>query len=149
MNIETILVPFDFSASAVNAFETAVDLAKQNDARLVLFHAFLLNDRVYPYNTFLTAQVIAEAKERAESRLAEWKGKAEEAGVPTESRFSSAEAPDAIVATAQEVDADLIVMGTRGLSGLRHLLLGSVTERTLTHAPCPVLVVREKPTPQA
>jgi nucleotide-binding universal stress UspA family protein len=48
----------------------------------------------------------------------------------------------AILDTAEEVDADLIVMGTRGLSGLKHVLLGSVAERTIRTAPCPVLTVR-------
>jgi nucleotide-binding universal stress UspA family protein len=48
----------------------------------------------------------------------------------------------AINETAEEVGADLIVMGTRGRSGLAHVLLGSVAERTLRRAPCPVVTVR-------
>jgi len=52
------------------------------------------------------------------------------------------EAPsEAIVMTAKEIGADLIVMGTRGLSGFKHVLLGSVAERTVRLAPCPVMTV--------
>ena len=51
---------------------------------------------------------------------------------------------DAIVETAKKTKADLIVMGTRGLTGLRHVLLGSVAERTLRLAPCPVLTVKDE-----
>jgi nucleotide-binding universal stress UspA family protein len=47
------------------------------------------------------------------------------------------------VELAEKLPADLIVMGTRGLSGLKHVLLGSVAERTIRHAPCPVLTVKQ------
>ncbi len=147
MEFETIVVAFDFSAAAVRAVEAGIGLAKRDGAHLVIVHAFLLNDRIYPYNTFLTTRIVAEAKARAKERLAEWLQHAEKEGVSAETRLSSAEAPDAIVGIAEEVGADLIVMGTRGLSGWRHLLLGSVTERALTQAPCPVLVVHATDAP--
>jgi nucleotide-binding universal stress UspA family protein len=51
---------------------------------------------------------------------------------------------DAILDVAREIDADLIVMGTRGLTGLKHVLLGSVAERTLRLAPCSVLTVKSE-----
>ena len=49
---------------------------------------------------------------------------------------------EAISSAAQELGADLIVMGTRGLTGLKHVMLGSVAERTIRIAPCPVLTVK-------
>jgi nucleotide-binding universal stress UspA family protein len=52
-------------------------------------------------------------------------------------------AASAIVGQAEELRVDLIVMGTRGHTGLKHVLLGSVAERTLRHAPCSVLTVKE------
>ena len=72
----------------------------------------------------------------------EWRAKAMlegiEVGVSLSSRFPSLE----ISETAAEIGADLIVMGTRGLSGIKHVLLGSVAERTLRLAPCPVLTLK-------
>ena len=50
----------------------------------------------------------------------------------------------AITQTAEEIGADVIVMGTRGLAGLKHVLLGSVAERTIRTAPCPVITIKEE-----
>lgn len=142
MKLDTILVPFDFSAHGVRAFKEGVELALQNGAHLVLLHAFVLNDRVYPYNLFLTEQVIEEARQAVAKSLDEWRERAEAAGVDVEVRLSPAEPTEAIGAVAEELGAGLIVMGSRGLTGLKHLLLGSVAEHTIATAPCPVLVVR-------
>jgi len=146
LKIKTILVAFDFSACASHAFEKAVELAHMNDANLVILHAFELNDRLYPYNAFLTERILAEGRKAAKARLEAWRSEAVDGGVAIEIRLSSEEASEAIVGTAQDVEADLIVMGTRGLTGIRHVLVGSVTERTLAKAPCPVVVVRQRET---
>ena len=83
-----------------------------------------------------------DVREAAERRTDEWRTKVMREGIEVEvslsSRFPSLE----ISETASEVGADLIVMGTRGLSGIKHVLLGSVAERTLRLAPCPVLTVK-------
>jgi nucleotide-binding universal stress UspA family protein len=68
--------------------------------------------------------------------------KVREAGVEAEGEVREGLPSDAIVAAAQQWGADLIVMGTRGHTGLEHVLLGSVAERTLHKAPCPVMTVR-------
>ena len=61
------------------------------------------------------------------------------------SHLSEVPAASAIVDMAEELEADLIIMGTRGHTGLKHVLLGSVAERTLRHAPCSVLTVKVSP----
>jgi nucleotide-binding universal stress UspA family protein len=63
-------------------------------------------------------------------------------GVQTEEHLSPLFPPEGIAESAAEVGADLIVMGTRGLTGFKHVLLGSVAERTVRTAPCPVLTVK-------
>jgi nucleotide-binding universal stress UspA family protein len=68
------------------------------------------------------------------------------AGVLAETHLVEFAAWEAIVETAKQIKADLIVMGTRGLTGLKHALLGSVAERTLRFAPCPVLTVKDEST---
>jgi nucleotide-binding universal stress UspA family protein len=64
-------------------------------------------------------------------------------GVKASSHLSEVPAASAIVGQAEELGVDLIIMGTRGHTGLKHVLLGSVAERTLRHAPCSVLTVKE------
>ena len=78
----------------------------------------------------------------AARRLEEWREKAAADGVEAEARLSANLPSMGITDAATEEKADLIVMGTRGLSGIKHVLLGSVAERTLRTAPCPVLTVK-------
>ena len=85
-----------------------------------------------------------EFREAAESKLNEWTEKAAASGVEVESILTSRFPSEAIAATAKEGGADLIVMGTRGLTGLAHIVLGSVAERTIRIAPCPVLTVKDE-----
>jgi nucleotide-binding universal stress UspA family protein len=63
-------------------------------------------------------------------------------GVTATSQLSEFPAASAVLDLAERLGADLIVMGTRGRTGLKHVLLGSVAERTLRHAPCSVLTVK-------
>ncbi len=65
------------------------------------------------------------------------------AGIAVETHLTEGANAHAIVETAKKVNADLIVMGTRGLSGLKHVMLGSVAERTIRISPCPVLTVKD------
>jgi len=63
-------------------------------------------------------------------------------GVDIEVKLVAGDAPDRIAKEAKDYDADLIVMGTHGRKGMAHLIMGSVAERTLRIAPCPVLTIR-------
>ena len=64
-------------------------------------------------------------------------------GIEAETHLSEMPPAQAIAQTAEKIQADLIIMGTRGLSGLKHVLLGSVAERTIRMAPCPVMTVKD------
>ncbi len=79
---------------------------------------------------------------RAISGLDVMIGDAEEAGAPAEIHLVDESPVAAILQLAEELHADLIVMGTRGLTGAKHVLLGSIAERTIRLAPCPVLSVK-------
>ncbi len=141
--IEKILVPVDFSEHSARALEMAIDLAKAFGAELQLLHCYQAQPlSISPYGIVLPEGFDRDVREAAERRVEEWRGKVMlegiEVGVRLSSRFPSLE----ISETASEVGADLIVMGTRGLSGIKHVLLGSVAERTLRLAPCPVLTVK-------
>ena len=145
MNVSTILVPTDFSADADKALSTATELAKLFGARIVIIHAYQVNIPVVspiaggyalPQGFYedLRSQAIAQVEKLAQQAASEG---IEVTGIALQER-----AAVAIAAHAESLPADLIVMGTRGLTGLKHVLLGSVAERVVREAPCPVLTVK-------
>jgi nucleotide-binding universal stress UspA family protein len=141
--IEKILVPVDFSEHSARALEMAIDLAKAFGAGIQLLHCYQIQPfGISPYGIALPEGFDSEVRQAAELRVDEWRGKVLLEGIEVEVRLSSRFPSLEISETASEVGADLIVMGTRGLSGIKHVLLGSVAERTLRLAPCPVLTVK-------
>jgi len=146
MKVDTILVPTDFSDDAKQALEAAVDLAGTLGSRVVLLHAYhldlpftappiggplILPDGFFvEYRNQAKLQVEAAAKEAAA-------GGCDVTGIAIERP-----AWEAILDQAKELPADLIVMGTRGLTGLKHLAMGSTAERVVRMADCPVLTVK-------
>ena len=83
-----------------------------------------------------------DIREAAAKKLGEWREKAAAEGLSVKDTVTPLFPSEAIANAAKETGADLVVMGTRGLSGLKHILLGSVAERTIRIAPCPVLTVK-------
>ncbi len=145
MEIKTILVATDFSESATNAIETAVEFAKKFEAQLVVLHAYRVE---IPMASPMTAggyvlpdgffeQLGSHAREQVEATAREIEAR----GVKASGVAVEQSAAIAIVEEAQTRPADLIVMGTRGLTGLKHVALGSVADRVARTAPCPVLTV--------
>jgi nucleotide-binding universal stress UspA family protein len=138
-----ILVPVDFSDHASRALDTAIELAKQSDGRLHLIHSYPITPVVMaPYEVSLPIELERSVREGANKQLATWAERVRKAGVPVDSSTSAEGPSEAIVHCAEKIGADLIVMGTRGLTGLKHVLLGSTAERTLRLAPCPVLTLK-------
>ena len=140
---QTILVPIDFSEHSSRALDLAIQLAKTHSARIELVHSFpVVLPPLSPYDTIYPTDFTAKCREAAEAKLAEWREKVSAAGIAVNAKATPEPPSEAIPENAKELGADLIVMGTRGLSGLKHVMLGSVAERTLRAAPCPVLTVR-------
>jgi len=143
MKIQTILVAIDFSDHAEQAFDAACELAKQWGATLHVVHAFeIITPLVTPYQVSIPDTYLAESRNVALRQLTDRVDKAHALGIKTESHLTESPAAPAIARTAEEIGADLIVMGTRGMTGLKHFVLGSVAERTLRLAPCSVLAVK-------
>jgi nucleotide-binding universal stress UspA family protein len=139
----TILVPIDFSDHSSAALDLAIDLARSDGATLHLLHCYPIDPgAISPYGIILPEGFDRDVREAAGTQLARWADKAAAANVPVEQHLSSMFPAEVIARLAEEVGADLIVMGTRGLSGLKHVLLGSITERVLRLAKCPVLSVK-------
>ena len=138
-----ILVPIDFSDHSKAALESATQLAKTFGSELCLLHCYAINPGgVSPYGVSLPPTYFDEIRDAARKKLEEWLEKVTAEGVKARPLLSSVCPSEEISLMAEELGSDLIVMGTRGLSGFKHLMLGSVAERTLRAAPCPVLTVR-------
>ena len=139
----TILVPVDFSEHASHALDAAVELAKHFGAKLHLIHVYPIQPiMVAPYEVSIPIDIEKSIRESANQKLREWAERAVQAGVEVETTSAADTPAEAIARLAQDIRADLIVMGTRGLTGFKHVLLGSVAERTLRIAPCPVLTLK-------
>lgn len=145
MAFKRILCPIDFSASSRAAFELAAQLAREGGGALVIAH--VCDPLPWTSGEYtLAGDVIQSLVDSAQAELSKWPGRAKELGVErAETLFLTGVPWDRIVNAAREDRTiDLIVMGTHGRTGLKHALLGSVAEKTLRYAPCPVLVVRPR-----
>lgn len=141
--VRTLLVAVDFSDHSRVALDWALDLARDLGAKVHVIHAYAIpTTAAMSYGVALPEGLWERVREAADQRLAEVLERVRGAGLAGESHLVESSPADAISDTAQSIGADLIVMGTRGLSGLKHVLLGSVAERTLRIAPCPVLTVK-------
>lgn len=143
MEIKTILVPTDFSADAEMAIGTATALAKSFGASVRLLH--VVQPPIQPVGPEMAVTPVTfwrELHDAAVKRIGNSKKRVEAAGVRCEIEVIEDIPGFAIAAAAEKAHADLIVMGSRGLTGLKHVLLGSVAERTVRYAKCPVLTVK-------
>ena len=145
--ITRVMVPTDFSAPADAALDYARDLAKQFGASIALVHVF---DDPFTSGAFVgdgTVMMPGEVREALENRAREeldTRHAAHASALPGSSTAFLMGPPAKCIVERAKVDkADLIVMGTHGRTGLGHLLMGSVAERVVRTAPCPVLTTRQ------
>ena len=145
MNIRTILVPIDFSEGAKHALNWAVDLARRFDARLRLLHVMAEYTAEWYGEAEPLPQVEAlrsDLEGSARQGLQDLVPDPETTGVYTDVALEhDLNVSSAILEYASDVDANLIVMGTHGRSGIEHALLGSVAEKVVRRATRPVLTV--------
>jgi len=143
---QRVLVPLDFSVHARKALRHGRGLARQFGAKLILLH--VVEPMVYPsdlgYTPVLSEELTAEVQQEAESRLRAAVETERAQGIECEGLLRFGRPYLEIAAVAEELGVDLIVLTTHGYTGLKHVVLGSTAERVVRHAPCPVLVVREK-----
>lgn len=144
MRLREILVPVDFSAPSERALERAIDLARTFGSRIHLLHSYAVPVQgVMPYDFAVPDHVWQGIRDAAERRLEALREKVAAAGVEASAELSEEMPAEAVVKAAGARGADLVVMGTHGHSGLKHVLLGSVAERTIRTAPCWVLAVKD------
>jgi nucleotide-binding universal stress UspA family protein len=134
---KNVLLATDGSPSCEAAVDKAIELAKEKSANLTAVSVVYTNDEYLA----LAPGVVEELIGKAKNKLATIAQKGREAGVEINTIVKEGEAFEAITNLAQNNDIDMIVMGSHGKKGLQRLLMGSVTERTIGYATCPVLVV--------
>jgi nucleotide-binding universal stress UspA family protein len=136
-----ILHPTDFSDSSGYAYRIAVDLARQHQARLLILHvADTLGPEHVTYGQAVSQLEPESYRKRIEDDLR--RQAPAPTGVPTHHLLVAGEPVSEIQRVCQEHSCDLIVMGTHGRTGLNRLLVGSVAERVIRQAPCPVLIAK-------
>lgn len=142
--ITRILVPTDFSPTADAALDYAFGLAEKFDASLQLLHVLddpfvfegMSAEAYISEAPVLRTAMLEDARERLRHRAAP------RGGVPVETEVLFGHGARTIAEYAAERGIDLIVMGTHGRTGFAHFMVGSVAERLVRIAPCPVLTVR-------
>jgi nucleotide-binding universal stress UspA family protein len=141
-SIRKILVPTDFSETSGAAYETAIELSERLGADLCLVHVHQVPAYVFPDGLLPLSPDLLEEMERAVvAELERQAQRARAAGLRVSVRSRTGVVHQEILDQAKAWAAELIVMGTHGRSGFSHALLGSVAERVLRKAPCPVLTV--------
>jgi nucleotide-binding universal stress UspA family protein len=142
MGFRKILCPTDFSEGSREALRFVLDKLG-TEAQLVLVHVWE-PPYVYGPDAGIPGSVFIDTRTMAENDLARWKGEAEQLGARRVTTVLATGAPwHEIVELARRDPAiDLIAMGTHGRTGLKHVLLGSVAEKVVRHATCPVLAAR-------
>lgn len=146
--IQHILVPTDFSEDARMALREAARWAAHFRARLTLLH--VLAPAVIPVSVTEMAalyEVMPGLQERIQEELTRWIEADVPEAVVSDIRIEEGPVDLTILEQARQDQADLIVMATHGRSGVARWLLGSVTERVLRQAPCPVLTLRHRELP--
>lgn len=148
LQIDRILAPTDFSTHSEGAVQAAFELADRLGAELHLLH--ILSDVVVPAgpDPMLISSMPPEYYREIESQAKQTLDSLCPDDAPRPSRVVTevrwGDAVDEIHAYASEQAIDLIVIATHGRTGLAHVLLGSVAERIVREAPCPVLTIRDK-----
>jgi nucleotide-binding universal stress UspA family protein len=150
IGISKIMVGIDGSEQSINAADYAIAIAKRHDAEMIAVNA-LTSDIGYAYSSpgvesppLTMREIILLAEDEVKKWFNDIKEKADKSGIRLRSEIIMAKrsAVSTMLDYAEEQKIDLIVVGTRGRSGIKKMLLGSVASGLVTYAACPVLVVK-------
>ena len=144
---DKVLVALDGSEHAAMALQTSIRLAQRCDAALILFHSVQVSAfrSDYDFRVVESAREVYRriGREQADAILQEAEDTARAAGIVNVTRVVGDGDPvKALLKVIHGTPVDLIVVGTRGLTGLREIAMGSVAHKMTVAAPCPVLIVK-------
>jgi nucleotide-binding universal stress UspA family protein len=144
--INKILIPTDFSETAELAVDHAVHMAKLSGAEIILLHVYetLLYTSGIDYSLMsVTAEYESAIQKSSEDKLEEQGQRIRNlSGVKVSTRLELGRAYSTVVDVAEELNVDIIIMGTHGVSGFQEFFIGSNAYRVVTSSPCPVLTVQ-------
>jgi nucleotide-binding universal stress UspA family protein len=144
ISIKNILVPLDFSRSAMQALDYATALARQLNAQIHLAHVQMPDEACNVPGAGHLMRECAESVTFMRERLAGIQEKRPQRFWPGNCHIGTGRPYEEICKLARELNVDLIVLASRGNKGLKRVLLGSTAERVVRFSPCPVLVVRQR-----
>jgi universal stress protein A len=140
-----ILYPVDFSDYAEEILEYAVAVASRFNSELHLIHVIPNLNYFTPYESFLTPENMVAIERNIETEVdRDLTALAEKVSVPVKKVTKTGVTFVEIIEYVKEAGIDLVVMGTHGRSGIEHVLIGSVAEKVVRKAPCPVLTIRPR-----
>ncbi len=145
IQMRKILVPIDGSECSLNAAKYAIKVAKDENAELFCIHVIASVPYGYASSPPAIDQYFKDIEEKAQSWFDKVRDMAKNEGIPelkTETFANVKSVIGSIIDYATGRDVDLIVIGTRGRTGLKRFLMGSVANGVVQHAHCPVLLVR-------
>lgn len=144
--VKKILAPTDFSEIALETLGVAAELARHFGAELEVLHVIPTVPALPadPHYNFEVPAYQEALRAEAEKRLAETVKTRVGEQIPTRTRVSYGDPAREIVRAAEDDGVDLIVIATHGLTGWQHLVFGSVAEKVVRLATCPVLTIRER-----
>jgi nucleotide-binding universal stress UspA family protein len=132
-----ILLPTDFSENAQKACDFAFEIAKKSNGKVLALHAYDL-----PYSDrSMTTSLLEVMKENAEKNMKEFEAELKEYGVPFSTRVNMGNPIRLIKEIAKSESVDLVVMGTKGASGLEEILIGSNAASVIQNTEAPVLII--------
>lgn len=144
--MEKIFVPCDFSDNAINAFRLAIDMAHISNAEIHLLHVIelpIIHEDVLTLMPSFDETLLSELSERAEAQFSELKNEYAKEHIVIKTKVEFGPTVSIILEYLKENDLNIVVMGTKGVSGLEEVLIGSTAEKIVRNALCPVLVVRK------
>ena len=137
---EKILVPIDGSESSLHALNRAVNIAKKFDSKITLINVYWIS--AFRLTPAQLVDYVMDIRKAGEEILEEGKSIVKAEGVSVESILKEGHIVGEILKTAKEGNYDLIVMGARGVSKIREILLGSVSYGVVSHSTVPVMIVK-------
>jgi nucleotide-binding universal stress UspA family protein len=142
LNFERILVPIDFSRPSLDALDYAVEFSRPYKAQLTIISVVERGLYGTPLLKDDPRELAVEEKLAAETKMAQLAQELGERGIECETLVRSGVTYEEIIDTAKQIKASLIIMSTHGRTGLAHVFIGSVAERVVREATCPVLTIR-------
>ena len=141
--MRSIVVGTDGSPSAEAAVRWAIDVAKRRDASVCVVTVFAHADSFSERLVSTARRERVDVRQAAENVVARAADKFEQAGIEVQTEAREGDPAEVIIEVAEQRDADRIIIGARGTTGLQRFLLGSVPSKVVHHAPCSVLVIRD------